>query len=266
MYMAIIRSQIQYGLGIIGYNDKELDEMQKEQFIAIKKILKLDYRITEETAMLVSRLPYIQDRAKEVSVKFFYKLVNKDNNSMASKIFKECRKIYMPTTDLNWTNRISPTNMINKALEDTGHRCTFDLSDQYSKKIINQMISKSMAEYKHTRIESKLENQHTRYVSDKYRAQAPSPDYFKEDCDFSLCNHFKYNKGINIKVNHDYIPNLPYDYMTNVTKTLSGLDNNLKWFSCSKCKFCNGAPARNTHHKLFGCKAFSAQRKLFYKA
>ena len=257
MYKATVRSQIQYGMEAIYYTPKEINEMDKIQIQALKKMLKIHPYARAETILALLKLPTIKERIMQAKIKYFYKLTNDTNNSLASDCLKQIIK-NRALCPHDWINdRILPNIAIKQALDEINAGTAYYNNDQFDAKTINELTRKKLNKWRTTQTLKAFKEQHKKTKCRAHKAYSP-PE--KEENPMGM--HIELNGGFQNKIINDYIPQKHYHHDTQIFNSLVQLDNNPNWAIPTTCHHCKKHGIKYIErHKLFNCPHYTEQRR-----
>ena len=101
-----------------------MKKLEKDQIGALKRLLKLNYRTSDETILAITEIPTLQHRMATLKTKFWLKLIQKEDNtwhqhktrSLATKVFNEIRTGF--AIKEHHTSRLPPnTDMLNTLIK-----------------------------------------------------------------------------------------------------------------------------------------------------
>ena len=87
---AIIRSQLEYVIPVINYENREIDRLDDLQNKTLKQILKLNNDTHKTTAYALTNLPLIRNRIHMMKINFYLKLQVPKQNSLSYMV---CRQL-----------------------------------------------------------------------------------------------------------------------------------------------------------------------------
>ena len=92
LYKTVVRAQIDYGIPVINYNDKEIKELEEIQQETIKRLLKMHPKGHRTTLLAMNQLPTIENRINTAKLNFYLKLKQPKQNSLSHLVYRELKK------------------------------------------------------------------------------------------------------------------------------------------------------------------------------
>ena len=255
LYKSVIRAQLDYGVPVLNYNNKEIKRLEELQNTAMTRLLRINHQTHPSTINAINNIPTIRNRLQTLKLGFYMKLQQHKPNSLSHMVYNELAN----TTQRRprHRNRLPPmvearNIMIEqemKAYEIQRNVTEYESAEQ----IIKQQIRKNQNEL--------TINTHKKQcikgtIPDEYRGHAPK----KELPIRAIGELLQRYTRIPLNYEKSYIPQPPDEPKLQLIHYLVQGDNNPIWHKPEECKHCSECTSYHRLHNLLICPTFEEER------
>ena len=257
LYKAIIRSQLEYGIPVINYENNEIDRLDELQNRTLKQIIKLNNDTHKSTTYALTQLPSIRNRIHMMKINFYLKLQTPKRNSLSHMVYKQlCLGQHLRPKH---KDRLPPTVEAIKILQQQNMQ--------------GYLMQKEITEYKETQQVAKKQIMHNQYkqtiktherqcisarqIPEEYKGHVPKIELPKRAVAEIL------DKFQRIKLNYEnnYIPQAPIEPKLQLMNYLVQGDNNPRWYKPEECIKCRKCTEYYRLHRLLECRKYEKLRR-----
>ena len=234
LYKSMIRAHYDYGLSILHINEQELKELERDQEIALRKLLPFPNLTEYKTILFITGIPSMQDRMDTAKSNFCHKLTKKTGTSISKETYQQLKD--NSTISARHLDRIQPLATLKKSLNRINFKAIHAQNNNMTPQVLKQLIK--------TAVHRKAQKDYGTFVPKQLKAKRnkitngwlQTPLHYKE---IPVWIEVLRNQDLfQYSLNTAYIPTKYFDGIDKVNNKLAYCDNNPDWYVKKICEKC----------------------------